>query len=98
MKVDINDTRHQEATMRRDFTQCPLCGNHTVRAYNHMCSCCDTIVALPPFNRLVLERAIIALGLMFAVAFVLVILTGHVRAQSGGVLPVITAAALKAPS
>ena len=66
--------------MPRDFSKCPLCHNHTIRAYNHMCSCCDTIVPLPTPSRLVAERVIIAVGLMFAVAFVLVILTGHVRA------------------
>jgi hypothetical protein len=64
----------------RDFTQCRLCGNHTVRAHNCMCMCCDTVAPLPR-PRYTAERVIIAVGLMFAVAFMLVILTGHVRAQ-----------------
>lgn len=76
--------------MRRDFTQCEFCGNHTVRSHNTICDCCGySIVPISTSarNRTTLERVIIAIGLALAVAFVLVLAAGHVRAQTLDIPP-----------
>lgn len=68
--------------MRRDFTQCEFCGNHTVRSHNTICDCCGygvVPISTSARNRPTLERVIIAIGLALAVAFIAIILSGHVR-------------------
>jgi len=67
-------------TMRYRATACPACGNHTVMTPSGICLTCVSQSYPAPRRRI--ELAIIyAAGLAILVAFVLVVLTGHVRAE-----------------
>lgn len=70
--------------MRRDFTQCHHCGNHTVRGHTDICESCGYGQTFPggdaAIDRGPRELIMLAIGFALAVAFIIVLLSGHVRA------------------
>ena len=66
-------------TMRYRPTACAACGNHTVLATTGMCLTCIS-ESFPPQRRRLELALIYAAGVAIAAAFVLMALSGHVRA------------------